>query len=67
MPHNIAEGRRRRGGDRTYLYRVASGSAAEALAALDVALAWGYLEAEPLAEARAIIDRLIGLLWPLTK
>jgi four helix bundle protein len=67
MPHNLAEGRRRRGKDRTYLYRCASGSAAEALAALDVAIAWGYCEPEPLAEARAVLDRLLGLLWPLTK
>ena len=67
MPLSLAEGRRRRGGDRTYHYRVGAGSAAEALAALDVADAWGYTAPAEAAAARAALDRLLGLLWQLTK
>lgn len=64
---NLAEGRRRRGRDRTHLFRVAAGSAAECLASIDVAVAWGWLDAPFVAEARAHLDRELGLLWPLTK
>jgi len=67
VPLNLAEGRRRCGRDRTYHYRIAAGSAAEALAALDVALAWQLADEAPLATARATADRVLGLLWPLTR
>jgi len=63
---NLAEGARRRGQDRFHLFRIAAGSAAEVLAALDLAVAWGYLpraEAEP---ARELLDRLLAICWRLT-
>ena len=49
---NLAEGDRRRGQDRVHLFRVAAGSAAEVQAALDLAVAWGYLTRGP-GRARA--------------
>jgi len=66
-PLNLAEGRRRRGRDRTFHYRVAAGSAAESLAALDVAVAAGYLDAAEADAARGHLDRVVALLWPLAK
>src|SRR5688572_20279238 len=65
VPLNLREGRSRRGRDRTHLFRVAAGSAGEALAALDVAAAFGYLDDAP--AARAALDRVLALLWPLTR
>jgi four helix bundle protein len=61
---NAAEGRRRFGGDRRHLFRVALGSAAELGAALDVAVGFGHLDAADAAEAAELADRVRGLLWP---
>ena len=60
---NVGEGQRRRGGDRTYHFTVASGSADESRSVLDAAKAWRI----PLddREARALIDRELGLLYGL--
>jgi four helix bundle protein len=65
ITHNIAEGSRRSGRDVRRFYVMAHGSAAEVRAALDVAEAWGWRVDS--AQARAILDRLIGLLWGLTR
>ena len=61
---NAAEGRRRFGGDRRHLFRVALGSAAELGAALEVAVGFGYVAVADAAEAAALADRLRGLLYP---
>src|SRR5688572_10167615 len=61
---NLGEGRKRTGKDRLHLFRVANGSAAEVAAGIDVAIAWGYVE-EP-RQLRALLSRLLGLLWGLT-
>jgi len=61
---NIAEGNRRAGRDRAHFFRIAAGSAAEVRAALDVARAWGMVEATPKAEAE--LDRVLAMLWRLT-
>ena len=61
---NIAEGNRRAGQDRLQFFRIAAGSAAEVRAALEVARAWGHLEASPAAEA--LLDRVLAMLWRLT-
>ena len=66
VPLNVAEGRRRVGGDRLQLFRVALGSTAEIGAALDVALAWGYLAEDAIASALVLLDRERALLWRLT-
>ena len=53
--------------DRTRVYRIAAGSAAESLAALEVAVAWGHVDDSVVADARATLDLVLKLLWPLTK
>jgi len=63
---NLAEGRGRIGRDRVQRWRIALGSAQEAVAALRLADAWGLLEP---ARVRALLgraDRLVALLWGLT-
>jgi four helix bundle protein len=63
---NIAEGNRRSGADRTRMFRIAAGSAAEVGAALEVASAWGYVTDAALVEVRPLLDRQLALLWGLT-
>ena len=64
---NLAEGRRRSGKDRRYHFRVAAGSADEVLAALRVAVAWGYLSESSIRRSLALGGRLQAMLWPLTR
>ena len=64
---NLSEGRRRAGRDRIHLWRVAAGSADEVRAALRVAEAFGYVEAEEIGEALGFIDRVLAMLWRLTR
>jgi four helix bundle protein len=66
VPLNLSEGRQRAGKDRTHLWRVAAGSAAEASEALHVAVSWGYVDATAAAAALATLDRLRAVLWRLT-
>ena len=66
-PLNLAEGRKRVGRDRLHLWRIAAGSVAEVLAALEVATALGYLEGAETAEAAALCDRLGAITWRLTR
>ena len=61
---NTAEANGRVGGDRLHHFRIALGSLRESGAVLDVAVAFGWLEAAPLAEER---DRLGGLLFGLQR
>ena len=63
IPLNLAEGSRRRGEDRMYLYSVAAGSADEVLAALDTARAWGWIGKTPVIRDR--IDHLLAILWKI--
>jgi len=63
--HNIAEGDRRNGRDPKRFFDIAHGSASEVRGALDVADAWGWQIDS--AEARALLDREIALLWGLTR
>ena len=65
ITHNLAEGSKRDGGDIRRFFVMAHGSAAEIRAALDVADAWGWkVETAP---PRLILDRLLGLLYGLTR
>ncbi len=66
VPLNIGEGNQRSGGDRVHHFRIAAGSAAETLAALRVAHAWGYAETGSLEPALALLDRVRAMLWRLT-
>ena len=61
---NLAEGNRRSGMDRMQFFRIAAGSAAEVKAALDVARAWGMVEA--VAEVDRELDRVLAMAWRLT-
>ena len=60
----LGEGRKRIGQDRTHLFRIAEGSAGEIESALDAAIAWGYINEQ--TQARALVTRLLRLLWGLT-
>ena len=62
---NLGEGRRREAGNQRHMYEIAHGSAGEVLTALEVADAWGYVIDH--AAARALLDRLLALLWRLTR
>jgi len=59
---NLGEGSRRRGNDRTHLFRVAAGSAEEVRTGLRVAAAWGYFDERRARDVLADIDRLQRLL-----
>jgi four helix bundle protein len=64
---NIAEGEHSDPGNRKARFYSAAGSANETLAALRVAVAWGYF-AGPEAEAAAVLlRRVLGALWKLTR
>ena len=63
---NVAEGRRRAGGNRTQLWRVAAGSNDEVRACLYVAHAWGSLDDSALDKPMQLIDRLGAMLYRLT-
>jgi four helix bundle protein len=65
IPMNLAEGNRRRGKDRLFLWSVASGSADEVFTGLRTALAWGYVPEGTCNEALEHIDRLQAMLWRL--
>ena len=62
---NVAEGERRHGRDPRRFFDMAHGSAGEIRGALDLADAWGW-QIET-AQARALLDRELGLLWGLTR
>jgi len=63
---NVAEGRRRIGGDRFHLWRVAAGSAGEVVAALEAAVSWGDIGSADIAEPLALLDRINAMLYKMT-
>ena len=67
VPLNVSEARRRNGRDRLHLFRVALGSAAETATALEVAVGWGYLGDDEVAEALAVLDRIRAMAWRAAK
>jgi four helix bundle protein len=62
---NIAEGQKSMKGNRLKHYSIAHGSANEVKAGLFVAKAWGWIDGSE--RALAVLDRLLGLLWGLTR
>ena len=64
---NLAEGRRRSGGDRLQAWRVAAGSNDECRVALKVAIGWGWIAEADVAEALALHDRLAAMLHRMTR
>ena len=61
-PLNVAEGSDQRGKRRGSHYSIALGSARESWSAIEVAAAWGYIEA-PSAELKRRFDHVIGTLY----
>jgi four helix bundle protein len=64
---NIAEANQRAGKDRRNRFRISLGSAAEVAAALDVAVALGYLADRDVAQARALVDRVRAMTYRLSR
>ena len=64
---NIAEGEHSDPGNRRARFYTAAGSANETLAALRVAAAWGYFAPQEAAAAVALLRRMLGMLWKLTR
>ncbi len=67
VPLNLNEGRRRTGKDRLHFWKIAAGSADEVRAALRVAEAFGYLDEAAIAEPLQFADRVLAMLWRLTR
>ena len=64
---NLAEGRRRSGKDRIHLWRIAAGSANEVVAGLRVAEAFGHVGAGQVEGALGYCDRVLAMLWRMTR
>lgn len=60
---NLAEGQRLTKGNKPKHYAIAHGSANEVRAALQTAIAWGWIA--DAKEQLAALDRLLALLWRL--
>jgi len=60
---NASEGGRRGGRDRAYHFRIAAGSAAEIVAGVRFAVAWGFCSSPP--ALFDLIDRELAMLWKL--
>jgi four helix bundle protein len=67
VPLNLSEGRRRAGGDRRHHFRIAAGSADETRTCLRVAEALGILENRETEIPLGFLDRVLGMLWRLTR
>ena len=63
---NISEGSRRTGKDRTFLFNVAAGSAAEVRDVITVAEAWGFVSPSSTLALRDRLERELKILWRLT-
>ena len=64
---NIAESNYSDPGNRKARLFTAAGSANETRAALRVAVAWGYCAERESERARALVERVVGMLWKLTR
>ena len=65
VPGNLAEGRRRLGGDRAYHFSVADGSNDESRVWLRTAVAAGYVGDAEGAAVLALMDREAAMTWRL--
>ena len=64
---NIAEANRRKGRDRANRFRWAIAESAEVSAALEAAIALGYLDAFDVADALELADRIRGMAYRLAR
>jgi four helix bundle protein len=62
---NIAEGNRSQGGHRLARFSTAAGSNGESRAALRVAVAWGYVQANEIETGEQLLDRIAAMLHSL--
>jgi four helix bundle protein len=62
---NIAEGDASEGGNQRLRFANAAGSANETLAALRVAVAWGYVSPAEADAGAALLRRILPMLWKL--
>jgi four helix bundle protein len=67
VPLNIGEGAYSRGGNATARFKDAAGSASETRSALRVAAAWGYVAQDSVERVDAKLDRIVAMLWGLTR
>lgn len=63
----LAEGSQREGGNRQLAYRRARGEANEALAAIRLAVVWGYLPEQDVIPLLRKMDHLVAMLVRLTR
>lgn len=64
---NIGEAAYSDPGNRRARFHTAAGSAGETLAAVRVAVAWGIVARAEGAAAVALLDRILPMLWKLTR
>ena len=64
---NIAEASERKGKDQRNRFRISLASAAEVGAALDVAVALGYIADGDATDALALLDRVRAMTWRLSR
>ncbi|HEY6728582.1 MAG TPA: four helix bundle protein [Polyangiaceae bacterium] len=64
---NIAEGDVSEAGNQRSRFFTAAGSANESLAALRVAIAWGYLGADEAGDAAQLLGRVLAMLRKLAR
>ena len=64
---NIGEARHSDAGNRRARLFTAAGSASESEMALRVAVAWGYLGEQDGQAALALLDRILAVLWRMTR
>ena len=64
---NLAESQHSEAGNRRARLMTAAGSASESSMALRVAVAWGYLRADEGKEALALLNRILAILWRITR
>ena len=67
VPLNICEGAYNHKGNSRSRFHTAAGSAAETRSALRVAESWGYIARGSASEVDAKLDRILGMLWGLTR
>jgi four helix bundle protein len=64
---NIGEAEYSDPGNRRARFHSAAGSADETRTALEVAVAWGYVTRAQAASALAALDRVVAMLWRLSR
>ena len=64
---NIAEGEHSDPGTKRARFHSAAGSASETRAAIRLAIAWRYLQAERVTSCLDGLDRVLAMLWRLTR